>query len=804
MQRLLKYHRLNHRLLYLQGSATSHTDLQRAQVHAADAVFIMADKTPGDALEEDLKNSTCCLAIGQFVQAMACSSSISQRQAGAGLLARITRPAWLRQPSCCTAGGPSQSQHHHSTPLMCIQLLLPQSKQRLTSWLQRYAALPEHTPSAAANAAAHSSGASPAPGTAAGAGCASAVQSSPQQQPQQGHPGSNDACSNAARFWQGFAQSLAVVCAAEVSYGLMGAACLAPGVVALLSNLVRTVDPSSLPAPELAQLPAWGHEYLAGAGNELYEVPLLPCHMWGCSVAVITRYLQQHHAAIAIATAGSLPPSSAQPAANSHRGAASAVPTSATNSSQDVAASRQVLGVLGRGGLGGARDCRPLWLAPLDHQVLPGTSLYVIAEDLRVVLDIMQDSPAQFQAWLQQQGKLEQPVQAAERRQQPDQHTPSWLLSPCPTHGLSQPLLQQQQQQAVGSQAAAAEESPAAAEARQLSTTTSPAGAVQVGCPPMGSSSDEARHMRSAHAVAAALTCHAGQQGAHLQQHCKPAAAAASQDVANLAGSTVLDINQLQAQRQQQQQQQQQQPPTSDGGSSTGPPLLGGGGQSMHVSSHSLTALPAAQVDEVHGKLGCLGDSRPGAQHSSSRAQHHAHRRGHSRHPNRQPVRLDTHALAAASHTHVSGAAMALRSRAALQPQAAEQLRQGRCSGRRATFTRPVRCRRSCTTHGSRARVQMCSRWAGPDLNRRRSARANECAASQRAALLQPPAMLQHALHCSSTRLRRMRQVRRSKVCCSPFPKAEAQQRCNRAHASPGLPSSDTRVPLCHTDKPAP
>jgi hypothetical protein len=155
---------------------------------------------------------------------------------------------------------------------MCIQLLLPESRQRLTSWLQRYAALPEQLP----NTAGSNDSPTYEPGP----------DHSRRQQPQQR---SENTCSNAARFWQGFSQSLAVVCAAEISYGLMGAACLTPGVITLLSNLVRNVDVDSLPAAEVEQLPSWAQQYLAGAGHELYEVPLLPRHMWGHSVATVTR-----------------------------------------------------------------------------------------------------------------------------------------------------------------------------------------------------------------------------------------------------------------------------------------------------------------------------------------------------------------------------------------------------------------------------------------------------------------------------------------------------------------------------------
>lgn len=174
-----------------------------------------------------------------------------------------------------------QRQRHLTTPLLCIQLLLPGSRQRLTSWLQRYADLPEQPD----DPQVHSS----AKGAAPAAGSHLHDTRQQRQQPDQAEPSSDSACSDAGRFWQGFAQSLAVVCAADITYGLMGAACVTPGVITLLSNLVRNVSASSLPASELARLPGWARQYLAGAGHELYEVPLLPQHMWGHRLAAITQ-----------------------------------------------------------------------------------------------------------------------------------------------------------------------------------------------------------------------------------------------------------------------------------------------------------------------------------------------------------------------------------------------------------------------------------------------------------------------------------------------------------------------------------
>jgi len=43
-------------------------DLGRAQVDACDAVFILCNKAPADAKQEDLQTVMTCLAIGQYIQ----------------------------------------------------------------------------------------------------------------------------------------------------------------------------------------------------------------------------------------------------------------------------------------------------------------------------------------------------------------------------------------------------------------------------------------------------------------------------------------------------------------------------------------------------------------------------------------------------------------------------------------------------------------------------------------------------------------------------------------------------------------
>lgn len=43
-------------------------DLGRAQVDLSEAVFIMCDKSPADAQQEDLRNIMRCIAMGSCIQ----------------------------------------------------------------------------------------------------------------------------------------------------------------------------------------------------------------------------------------------------------------------------------------------------------------------------------------------------------------------------------------------------------------------------------------------------------------------------------------------------------------------------------------------------------------------------------------------------------------------------------------------------------------------------------------------------------------------------------------------------------------
>lgn len=50
-------------------------DLVRTQVEACDAVFVLCDKAPEDAKQEDLQSVMACLAIGTYIQVGRCTST---------------------------------------------------------------------------------------------------------------------------------------------------------------------------------------------------------------------------------------------------------------------------------------------------------------------------------------------------------------------------------------------------------------------------------------------------------------------------------------------------------------------------------------------------------------------------------------------------------------------------------------------------------------------------------------------------------------------------------------------------------
>jgi hypothetical protein len=353
------------------------------------------------------------------------------------------------------------------------------------------------------------------------------------------------------------------------------------------------------------------------------QQPCAAMHCLDCNC----RYLQQQHAAIVIATAGSLPPSHRPPHTpaphKNHVATSAPAPQISHNevntpNMYTVQASSQLLGVLGRGGIGGSRDTRPVWLASLDHTVLATTSVHVIAEDLAAVLDILQDSPQHFAKWLQRQQQQQYKQQGG---------------------ATSSEALPDEKQQLFGHTA------DAASQAQQLPTSAAaaPAGPASGSMPKAGSSNSSA----AVHVL--------GSSNSEQRQTCdiqhSPTPSTAAQRLTSQPSSTTLDITMLQAQHQQGQQQQRGSPNTVN--------ILPTGRTTSSLSSGSTASTEpdkdghpvAAAVSGVKPELKELLGSRDGG---SALTHHHRSSRHHHPHmPRRRvAVQLHTRALIAPSHAH--------------------------------------------------------------------------------------------------------------------------------------------------------
>lgn len=317
-------------------------------------------------------------------------------------------------------------------PYMCLQLLLPESQQRLMALLETYTV---HTSSTADPAVQELQGAELTAGDGSTAGCqqftGTVSHSANHSEPLLRQGSSSSTCqppaSAVSMFWQRFKYSLNVICITEMKYSLLGQSLLAcPGAATLLCNLVRSVDSSALMQAGVEHLPQWFQEYLDGSGNELYEVASFPPHMLGEPVAAVTLYLQETHRAIIVATAGSCHESSglqeishskASPAAQDLGTTAATTPEGKAQRMLSAVVARKLSSLSEEIAFSNSTISVPLHLAPLQHIITSSTSAFVIASDLRVVLDIMEGSEEDYLQW-----RSRQPEWQADRwtLQQPD------------------------------------------------------------------------------------------------------------------------------------------------------------------------------------------------------------------------------------------------------------------------------------------------------------------------------------------------------------------------------------------------
>lgn len=317
-----------------------------------------------------------------------------------------------------------QAQHHGGLPRMCVQLLLPQSKQHLQHLLSLYnrqglMTTPEQTPHDS-NAVMASQGVYDAAATISKAGAAVGKQQDNQQGKSVNCAAADGSGAGGTAWWQHFSRQVTCICITELRFGLLAQSCMGcSGAITLVSNLVRSMDDGVLTQAEFEQLPEWAQEYLEGGSNELYEVAAFPACLHGEAVADVAQYLLDVYRALLLATVHTSSAGSAHPADM----AGTAVSNAASTGCPSAAAAFKAPAYAA---CAGQQQSFPdggnsgLLLCPLSlgHAITRRGTAYVIASDVRVVLDIMESTAEDYDAWRANKAQQEQ-----QQQQSPQSHT---------------------------------------------------------------------------------------------------------------------------------------------------------------------------------------------------------------------------------------------------------------------------------------------------------------------------------------------------------------------------------------------
>jgi hypothetical protein len=350
-----------------------------------------------------------------------------------------------------------QAKKATSIPRMCIQLLLPESKQQLHQLLNLYskhgllappttayadplAAEPEHD--AAARIITKQSGDGAAGEAAAlskGDSSSARQQDTPSAAAQHGVGDAKAAAGPAAaecgrHWWQRFSRQVTCICVTELRYGLLAQSCMGcSGAITLVSNLVRSIDDGVLTQSEFEGLPEWAQEYLEGSSNELYEVAAFPTCLHGQTVGQVAEYVLGAYRAVLIATAGTSPCSSSGSSGGGGFNQSGGQDGSRVTGSLsgDVGGSETPENTAGgphqpeqqqpHGQPGGRQGGLQLSAQTLGELVTGHTAAYVIASDVRVVIDIMESTADDYLAW--KETAKQQAQQHAERNVKLTKHS---------------------------------------------------------------------------------------------------------------------------------------------------------------------------------------------------------------------------------------------------------------------------------------------------------------------------------------------------------------------------------------------
>jgi hypothetical protein len=179
-------------------------------------------------------------------------------------------------------------------------------------------------------------------------------------------------------------------------------------------------------------LPEWAQEYLEGSSNELYEVTAFPEHLHGQTVAQVAEYFMDMHRAVLLATAGTHPVggygshcSKLQDSFKTQHTAAGCAGAMQAGQTEALAEGAEVAEPLPQGRAIGRHGALLLSAQTLGEQVVGHTVAYIIASDVRVVMEIMESTAEVYSAWKAERRLAHQEAGARtqQQQQQQQQHT---------------------------------------------------------------------------------------------------------------------------------------------------------------------------------------------------------------------------------------------------------------------------------------------------------------------------------------------------------------------------------------------
>lgn len=173
-----------------------------------------------------------------------------------------------------------------------------------------------------------------------------------------------------------------------------------------------------------------GAGVLEGSSNEIYEVTAFPNYLHGQTVAQVAEYVMDMHRAVLLATAGTHPIGGCGSSSSKLQDSFTAAHSTAGCAEQaaqteGLAAGAEVAGPLPQSCPIGRHGALLLSAQTLGEQVTGQTVAYIIASDVRVVMEIMESTADMYSAWKAERrlAQVEAGARTQPQQQKQQQHT---------------------------------------------------------------------------------------------------------------------------------------------------------------------------------------------------------------------------------------------------------------------------------------------------------------------------------------------------------------------------------------------